>query len=215
MSSRGSSWRLWFSWLCVGWIGPIVGGDYLLSQAAAAAVDVFIILSGFAITRLLIVGRESGARYIWRRICRIFPAYWAALLAGIALNAWLQAICGSCPGAGLSTSISAFARWAAPGFGSMDHPRLSSPRPGPDVMAASRALYPLGVAWSLSLEWQFYLVAPFAVRVAISSKLGFALVVCRQRGRTLLRKNRRSIFGRVPARTGPVTFSSAVSFVWP
>src|SRR6266403_5446415 len=75
--------------VCVGWIGPIVGGDYFLSQVAAAAVDVFIILSGFAITRLLIVTHESGGRYVWRRICRIFPAYWAALLAGIALNAWV------------------------------------------------------------------------------------------------------------------------------
>jgi peptidoglycan/LPS O-acetylase OafA/YrhL len=163
--------------VCVGWIGPIVGGDYVLSQVAAAAVDVFIILSGFAITRLLIVTRESGGRYIWRRICRIFPAYWAALLAGIALNAWVADNLRQLPQSAvielyLSVCEVGGARLWTDGiihFFLLQGLVLTSWLPAEPVTL-------LGVAWSLSLEWQFYLVAPFALRLALTSKIGFALI---------------------------------------
>jgi peptidoglycan/LPS O-acetylase OafA/YrhL len=163
--------------VCVGWIGPIVGGDYASSQVAAAAVDVFIILSGFAITRLLIVTRESGGRYIWRRICRIFPAYWAALLAGIALNAWVADNLRQLPQSPVIDiylgvcEVGGSRLWTD---GIIHFFLLQGLVPTSWLPAEAVTL--LGVAWSLSLEWQFYLVAPFALRLALRSKTGFALL---------------------------------------
>ena len=39
------------------------------------AVNVFIIVSGFVITHLLMNARESYSQYIWRRFLRIAPIY--------------------------------------------------------------------------------------------------------------------------------------------
>lgn len=163
--------------VCVGWIGPALGGDYLLSQVAGSAVDVFIILSGFAITRLVVVARESGGRYIWRRICRIFPAYWAALLAGIALNAWVAGNLRQLPQSAAMDGYLSVCQVGASRLwtdGIIHVFLVQGLAPSSWLPAEPYTL--LGVAWSLSLEWQFYLVAPFAIRLAISSKIGFAFV---------------------------------------
>jgi Acyltransferase family len=77
--------------ICCGWFGPNLRGHSVLNEMAGSAVDVFMPLSGFAITRLLLVERESCSHYLWGRLCRLVPAYWLALAAGMALNGWLGA----------------------------------------------------------------------------------------------------------------------------
>src|SRR3954466_4262224 len=72
--------------ICSGFFGPKIGGASLLSQVADAAVDLFLLLSGFAITRLILVERDPLPVYALRRACRIVPAYWVALSAAILLN---------------------------------------------------------------------------------------------------------------------------------
>ena len=62
------------------------GGDPLWVKpflANGLAVDVFIILSGFVVTRLLDEKRESYGVYITRRFFRLFPAYVACLLLSV------------------------------------------------------------------------------------------------------------------------------------
>jgi peptidoglycan/LPS O-acetylase OafA/YrhL len=163
--------------ICCGWFGPDLGGASVLAELAGSAVDVFMLLSGFAITRLLLVERASWSRYLWGRFCRIVPAYWVALAAGIALNGWLGANLRHLLPAPQAQTFIAVAD-------------LGASRPWTDGILhflllhglAPRALLPgepytfLGVAWSLSLEWQFYCLAPVAVMVATRMRWGFAIL---------------------------------------
>lgn len=167
--------------ICCGYFGPVVGNQNVLNDVAEAAVDVFIILSGFVITRLILVEREPYKDYLVRRIRRIFPAYWLALAAGIATTSLL----GDNLRHFLPHPVAAsFVRICD----------IASGRPWPDIplhifllqgLAPARWLAAepytfLGVAWSLSLEWQFYIVAPLAVWFALQrTYTAFALVaVC-------------------------------------
>src|SRR3954468_17117018 len=77
--------------ICCGWFGRNLNGKSVLSEVAESALNLYILLSGFAITRLLVVKREPYGQYMWRRACRIVPAYWVALSIAIALNGWLAA----------------------------------------------------------------------------------------------------------------------------
>lgn len=170
--------------ICCGYFGVVFLGRNLLSEIAEAAVDVFILLSGFAITRLVVVERESYGRYMWRRVCRIVPAYWIALVAAIFLNATFadnlrhflpspdaRSYIGICEAAGQS----ALAHTA------LHIPLLHGLVPAAALPAAPYAF--LGVAWSLSLEWQFYLIAPLVIGLAVRSgrfaiALGAVCAVC-------------------------------------
>ena len=67
-------------------LGGFYGGEDLGSQISdeqslgGVAVAGFFFFSGFLIT-LSRMGRSTIFRYMWRRAMRIFPAFWAALLA--------------------------------------------------------------------------------------------------------------------------------------
>ena len=54
-----------------------------IGSYAASAVLMFIIISGFVITHLLIEKREKYAPFITRRFLRLYPAYFFCLIAGI------------------------------------------------------------------------------------------------------------------------------------
>lgn len=66
-------------------IGGFYGGEDLGVQISheqslgGVAVAGFFFFSGFLITRSRF-GRSSTLRYFWKRVLRIFPAYWVALL---------------------------------------------------------------------------------------------------------------------------------------
>jgi peptidoglycan/LPS O-acetylase OafA/YrhL len=116
-------------------------------------VDVFFVLSGFLITRILLAKRDSPryyASFYIRRSLRIFPLYYAVLV--------------------LLTVVGLM----APSFG------VQLPEPTPDqtgriwlnylylsnfalAFLGSNAI-PLDISWSLAVEEQFYLVYPFVVR---------------------------------------------------
>lgn len=160
--------------ICSGWFGPIVGGENVLSAVAESAVDVFMLLSGFVITRLLLVEREPFGKYLWRRACRIVPAYWVALAAGIALNGTLAANLRHLPPTPearafvLVCDLGASRVWTDATLHALLLHGLVPARVLPQA-----AYTFLGVAWSLSLEWQFYCVAPLALAFALRTRIGF------------------------------------------
>jgi peptidoglycan/LPS O-acetylase OafA/YrhL len=127
---------------------------------AESAVDVFMLLSGFAITHVLML-RPPVSRYFVRRALRIVPAYYVALLAGIFLSGLLADNLGRLPAGAIAPgylqicAIGGERLW-------LDAPLhflfLHGAFPAATLPALPYTL--LGVAWSLSLEVQFYLIAP-------------------------------------------------------
>ncbi len=115
------------------------GYDYLLG---ILGVDLFFVLSGFLITRILLVDRELGVplRYFWyRRFLRIFPVYYL-LLALLAYRLSWQEIL-TC-----ATYTSNY------GFLAIDKPSI------------------LAHTWSLAVEEHFYLVWPPIAMLLIPRK---------------------------------------------
>ncbi len=126
------------------------------------AVDIFIILSGFVIARLIDLKSERYLPYITRRAFRIFPLYLVVLFISAALLPYFLDAVQNTPfqnhknllrvdqaqtaidnlGAHLATHIPLLQGLLLSGM--LEH--------GPFTI--------VGQAWSVSLEWQFYLLAP-------------------------------------------------------
>jgi peptidoglycan/LPS O-acetylase OafA/YrhL len=172
--------RAWMAWLVV--------FSHIVQQAGAAttgpawqaafeigniAVQTFIIISGFVIAHLLTERRQRYPAYIASRFMRLFPAY-AVCIA-------LTAAC-----------YSAAARLAAPSWFLPTHGVLYSSEikhlglhliahatmfhgaiPN-SVLWGSQYVF-LPPAWSISLEWQFYLLAPFLIAALRRSSGAFLL----------------------------------------
>ena len=127
-----------------------------------------MIISGFVITNLVLSSNKSFGPYLARRFFRIYPVYFVCLLAGIittlmTFNAFetlwqpeswqardLQMIKAGLEGGGLEHLGAHF---------SLLHGMI------PDSSLYYSQMMFLAPAWSLSLEWQFYLLAPFVVRI--------------------------------------------------
>jgi peptidoglycan/LPS O-acetylase OafA/YrhL len=56
------------------------------------AVDVFIIMSGFVITKLLAEKKEPYVVFITRRLFRLYPVFFVAILAGIVIRPFVSLV---------------------------------------------------------------------------------------------------------------------------
>src|SRR5258708_33307644 len=113
------------------------------------AVDGFIILSGFVIAKLISEKPEPYLGYISRRFLRLYPVYLICLaLAVLLLSPRLDP--------GLLVSHLALAQGLLTGSGS------------------TAILVP---SWSISLEWQYYLIAPAFVAVLWRLRWRWVLVL--------------------------------------
>jgi peptidoglycan/LPS O-acetylase OafA/YrhL len=136
-----------------------------LDNAADQAVSVFIIISGFVITHLILEKKEAYLPYITRRVLRIYPVYIICLAFGIA-STWLyiQTFSGHpwgewLPQPGFFRAQTAV--YGGSGFVThlLAHLVLLHGAIPNNILDRSEFMF-LGPAWSLSLEWQFYLLAP-------------------------------------------------------
>ena len=137
-------------WLA--WYVPFFDGG-------SVGVDVFFVLSGFIITTMLwrsppaeSLPRAWGA-FVRRRLTRLYPALFGLVVSAVALS-WLVPLGGLSVGEvarrGALTLAQTSSLWAASQEGSFWLP----------------ALHPFGQAWSLAVEWYFYLLWPVAVLAA-------------------------------------------------
>jgi peptidoglycan/LPS O-acetylase OafA/YrhL len=135
------------------WItGPLSHGG--------AAVDVFFILSGLVITRSLESFRWSARGFLIARAARIFPVYLVMFAVALAVQA-LPVDFAALPWIGPDSlargiwSVGWPRHWAMEiaAHLSMTHGLL------PDGILPGAWVSFLGSAWSLSTEWQFYVLA--------------------------------------------------------
>ncbi|MBX7496414.1 acyltransferase [Qipengyuania sp. 6B39] len=144
---------------------------------AHSAVVVFMIISGFVITNLLMVKQESYPRYLTRRFFRLYPAYVLCCILGYVMAGYWLDIVQAAPWQdaegweAYSQSIYELDYEARENFwphallhASMFHGMV------PDEIINRAAMVFLPAAWSISLEWQFYLVAPFVLAALRSTK---------------------------------------------
>jgi peptidoglycan/LPS O-acetylase OafA/YrhL len=157
-----------------------------LGRGAYLAVLLFVIVSGFVITHLIVERPEPYGAYLIRRFMRIFPIFAVTCVLGyftydLEADTLLKVSYAAEPAFNYGSAVAEIA--------DSDHRFLWRHAIAHLFMlhgAINNRLLPFSEeafnapAWSLSLEWQFYLIAPFAVLVAQRRKglLQAALVLC-------------------------------------
>ncbi len=140
----------------------------LLRDLGDTAVQVFIILSGFVICHLILEKRETYRVYITRRFLRIYPVYLVCLVLGIFATLWYMEVLTAAP---WGTSLAAgphmraqIASMEGGGFYAhlIAHLTMLHGMIPTNILYESQFFF-LSAAWSLSLEWQFYLIAPLVI----------------------------------------------------
>ncbi len=166
-------------------ITPYIGGMLrpiaFFNLTAGHAVEVFMILSGFVIFFLLNKSQETYGVFLFRRFFRLVPVFFVAILAGVFLNGTHQAVLQK-----VSWNTHpwiqdqlALAQNDALYFWQhiLTHiPMLHGVIPE-NVVPRTDAAFS-GPGWSISTEWQFYLIAPLLF-YACRSRFGFVVfTVC-------------------------------------
>jgi peptidoglycan/LPS O-acetylase OafA/YrhL len=173
------------AWVLIGHVGsftaitPKLGTFYALAflpvLTAVQAVYVFMILSGFVIFFLLTKSNEAYPAFIFRRFFRLFPVFLLALTVGVLVNPIHQFVLANVSWHDDSwvTSQLALAQNDAQFAGqhiawhlTMFHGLV------PDAVLAQADAAFSGPGWSISTEWQFYLVAPLLF-ILIRNQFGF------------------------------------------
>jgi len=133
-----------------------------------SGVDLFFVLSGFLIGGILLDARESGSyfrAFYTRRIYRILPIYYAWLtiyaISGFAIMRWGSAASVANVGHSLHVGICFLFLQNILG-----------------VPTSPFAHYMVSPTWSLTVEEQFYLVAPFLIRYLSVRRLTLILLAC-------------------------------------
>ena len=170
-----------------------IGQARYFGPAGTLAVSVFIIISGFVITNLILSKNENYRVYISRRFLRIYPAYIVALALGILVSPLsVDALSDYTPLPARVREIFVTRDWEYSNHFPLHlfaHLFLMHGAIPNNVLNESQFML-LGPAWSLSLEWQFYLIAPAAV--ALMKRSPIAIVVATA---ALLFLYERHIFG--------------------
>jgi peptidoglycan/LPS O-acetylase OafA/YrhL len=145
------------------------------------AVQLFMIISGFVITSLIRTKREDYLPYLIRRFFRLYPVYIVGLCAGFAVAGMWVGLAADAPWKALphwpayTRNIAALYQQETANF--IPHALLHSVMlhgliPEQVLPLASETFLPAG--WSLSLEWQFYILAPLVIAAVM--KLRTALI---------------------------------------
>ena len=145
-----------------------------LFRTAEYAVDLFIIISGFVITLALDTQRGTYVPFVVRRFFRLFPVFIVMFVVAIPLSQVdLWNLAHSSQYLTLEQIESRMAnvaawwaniQWNIPLHLLMLHGTV------PNVFIKDAPGAFLVPAWSVSLEWQFYLVAPLAFAWAVGAK---------------------------------------------
>lgn len=135
------------------------------------AVDVFMAISGFVIFGLLDRGEEGYGQFVCRRFFRLYPLFAFLVLLALPLtrlDAWAVAHAGQWMRAGTLDWVHqrVEGEWQNWGWNLALHLTMLHGVARNDWLGGWPLYAFLAPAWSVSLEWQFYLVAPLAYGLA-------------------------------------------------
>lgn len=159
------AWAAW--WVVLGHalnmtaLNVYMVGPLKILLAGDLAVKVFMVLSGFVIAHLLLQQRETYTEYVTRRFFRLWPLMMAMILLAIVIQAfYVQAFVDSPFANGPDMRAARVAAekgnfWTHFGL----HLVMLHGLVPESVLAFAPSTF-VAPAWSISLEWQFYLVAP-------------------------------------------------------
>jgi peptidoglycan/LPS O-acetylase OafA/YrhL len=149
------------------------GLSWLFRSIGLPSVQIFIIVSGFVVTHVIIEKRDSYIPFLVKRFARIFPLLAITCLIGFFTGDLLAVAMGD-----VGFPDPEFAKIAAE-VAASNHLHLSShllahffmlhgliPN---EWLADSEYAFNLP-AWSISLEWQFYLLAPLIVFILLQRR---------------------------------------------
>lgn len=156
-----------------GYVGELARPLFFL-RAGGYAVDEFVILSGFVIFYLLDKRAEDYRTFLTRRFLRLYPV--AIVMFAVAvpvslLRHWNVTHAGaySSPEHIHAVTSTIHAWWEHWTWNSILHGTLLHGLV-PDSLLPHASEAFLDPAWSISLEWQFYLVAPLCFLLATKSR---------------------------------------------
>jgi peptidoglycan/LPS O-acetylase OafA/YrhL len=156
----------------------LVGGAYsYFSVFGDGSVTVFIIVSGFVITHLILSKPEPYLAYISRRFMRLFPVFAVCCVAGVIVLTFART---AVPMSDLYTWPEHLLDWSDAqeqnfwGHLLAHATMLHGAVPNGILPEAQFAFLPS--AWIVSLEWQFYIVAPLVVWLMRSKHWGSSLI---------------------------------------
>lgn len=136
----------------------------LLNKNAGHAVSAFMTLSGFVISYLIEKSEERYSVFIFRRFFRLFPVFLVCLIVGVFVNPTHQYILANISWADDPWIKDQLVLAINDGKYIFQHilwhlPMLHGIVPNNILPLADSAL--CGPAATISVEWQFYLIAPF------------------------------------------------------
>src|SRR3569832_251177 len=169
--------RGWLAWMVV--LAHVVevvdaqGVWHILGEMGHPAVIMFVIVSGFVITHRVIERPEPYPIYVLRRFMRIFPLFSVTCFIGYFTSQMYARSLTQLPWAHDDSFAyrvmlhTQFAKSATDFFWQniASHAVMLHGITPPVIAPLSAVVYN-PPAWSNSMEWQFYLVAPFVVALA-------------------------------------------------
>ncbi len=183
--------------------------EFSFASGGFLGVSLFFTLSGFLITTLLIDEHESTGtlslrRFYGRRVRRLLPAAYVALLLVVALSGWwaagqLRALPGD-----LLAAVANVANWRF-AFSSSSYQDLFLGDPSP-----------VAHFWSLAIEEQIYLVLPVVVVAALrrgrrSLAVATAALLAASIAATLLTSNRDVVYNGTHTRAAELLVGVALA----
>lgn len=167
-------------WVVLGHLSLAMGWNLPVIDRNGLAVDVFIVLSGFVIAGLIDRRSEPFAPYITRRVFRLAPLYLVVLLISAALLPVQQFAWETLPDTARNAGRIELVRLALDNLPA--HLAVHLPLAQgivPNRVLPQAAFTILGQAWSISLEMQFYLIAPLVMwALRRWDRLALLLTIC-------------------------------------